>query len=65
MVKRRKVGESWIGGKYVHGPRLKSPKLFSEFRLGKPKEGVRLVFGKLKKTGKWDLQSKLTPRRFK
>jgi len=62
-MKKRKIGTSWIGKKYIHGPRLKSPKLFSEFRLGKPnKKGVRLVFGKLKKSGRWKMQSRLVPR---
>jgi hypothetical protein len=60
---KRKVGTSWRGTKYIHGPRLKSPRSFSEFRLGKPnKKGIRMVFGKNKKTGEWELQSKLTPR---
>ncbi len=63
---KRKIGASWSGEKYIHGPRLKSPAFFSEFRLGKPnKEGIRLVFGKLKSTGKWITQSKLTLKRVK
>lgn len=62
-LRNRRIGSSWKGEKYIHGPRLKSPKLFSEFKIGKPnKAGVRLVFGKNKKTGKWEVQSKLTPR---
>jgi hypothetical protein len=59
---RRKVGASWVGDKYVHGPRLVEPKKFVKFRLGKPtKEGIRLVFGKTKR-GKWKVQSRLTPK---
>ena len=59
----RKIGTTWIGPKYVHGPRRRSPNLFSEFRLGKPmKTGKRLVFGKHKKTGKWAIQSTLVPK---
>lgn len=58
----RKIGSKWKGMKYLHGPRKISPEKISEFRLGKKtKEGKRLVFGKLKKTGKWAVQSKLTP----
>lgn len=59
---KRRVGEVWRGVGFVHGPRLRSPSQFSRFRLGRPnKEGVRLVFGKHKRTGKWLVQSKLTP----
>ena len=61
---RRKIGSSWKGPRYIHGPRLKNPKLFSEFRLSKPtKKGIRLVFGKNKRTGRWEVQSELIPRR--
>lgn len=59
-----KIGSSWTGEKYVHGPRKKNPKEFSAFRIGKPtKEGIRLVFGLNKKTKKWEVQSKLTPKK--
>ena len=61
-MKKRKIGSSWKGKKYIHGPRLVNPKKCTEFRVGKPnKKGVRLVFCKLKKDG-WIIQSKLTPR---
>lgn len=61
--KRNKRGGQryWVGAKYIHGPRRKSPKLFSKFRLGPKRKGKRFVFGKLKKTGKWVIQSELTP----
>jgi len=59
-----KIGSVWTGERYIHGPRLKSPKEFSAFRVGKPtKEGIRMIFGKSKKTGRWELQSKLTPKK--
>jgi len=59
----RRIGGVWVGDKYKHGPRLVDPKRCSEFRLGRPtKSGTRWVFGKLKKSGKWVRQSKLTLR---
>lgn len=52
----------WIGPQYKHGPRLHPPSRYSKFRVGIPtKKGVRLVFGKVKGTNKWEVQSKLTP----
>ena len=63
-VKRhpRKIGSRWKGEKYIHGPRKISPKQFSEFKLGPiRKSGKRFVFGKLKKSKKWAIQSELTP----
>jgi len=58
----RKIGTSWKSKKYIHGPRIRSPSKYSEFRLGKPtKEGKRFVFGKIRGTNKWEMQSKLTP----
>ena len=68
-MKKRKghptaLGSVWEGQHYRHGPRVVDPHKCSEFRVGKPNaEGVRLVFGKLKRGGKWVKQSKLTPRR--
>ena len=59
-----KIGSIWSGEQYVHGPRKEDPKDFSKFRIGKPnKDGIRLVFGLSKKTNKWEVQSKLTPRK--
>jgi len=58
-----KLGSSWKGPGYIHGPRLANPRKFAEFRLGKPsKSGKRQVFGRLKGTKKWVRQSTLTPR---
>ena len=58
-----KIGSSWAGDKYIHGPRLVNPNLCTEFRIGKAtKSGKRQVFCRLKKTGKWVRQSTLTPR---
>lgn len=34
MKIKSKIGEIWVWEKYIHGPRLKNPKLFSKFRLG-------------------------------
>jgi len=66
IMARRKIpqgiGSSWIGKGYVHGPRKVDPRKCSEIRLGKStKEGIRLVWCKLKGTDKWVVQSKLTP----
>ena len=58
----QEIGSSWIGKGYVHGPRKWDPKKCSEIRLGKPtKDGIRLVWCKLKGTNRWVAQSKLTP----
>lgn len=66
MKHPRKLGSSWRGKGYVHGPRLVDPKECSEIKLGKVrKDGSRLVFCKLKRTGKWVRQSTLTPRKGK
>lgn len=62
---RRKIGTTWKGKRYIHGPRLKYPGRYAEFRLGKPtKRGERLVFGRIKGTNKWEIQSKLMPRNY-
>jgi hypothetical protein len=59
---RRKIGESWRTKDFIHVPRLHSPGMFTEFRLGPiMKSGKRFVYGKHKKTGKWIRQSTLTP----
>lgn len=64
MTHPGKIGSSWIGDRYIHGPRKHSPKIYSEFRLGKMlPSGERLVFGKKKTTGKWEIQSILKPKR--
>jgi hypothetical protein len=58
-----KLGSLWEGEKYIHGPRLKSPKKYSEFILGKKtKSGKRIVWGKVKGTNKWEQQSTLRPK---
>ncbi len=58
-----KIGSKWTGEKYVHGPRQHKPSRYSEFRLGKPNsKGERLVFGKVKGSDNWEVQSKLTPK---
>ena len=57
-----KIGSSWAGEKYIHGPRLVDPKKCVDFRLGKEmKDGSRWVWGQLK-NGKWVRQSKLNLR---
>lgn len=56
----RRVGQSWIGDDYKHGPRLHDPGRYSEFRLGPVQKGkTRQVFGKVKGTNKWERQSTL------
>ncbi len=58
----RKVGESWTGEKFIHGPRRHAPARYSEFRVGKRKNGgKRLVLGRVKGTKKWEVQSELRP----
>lgn len=70
------IGSKWAGDKYIHGPRRRQPnefktmitvdatdKRFKSLNKSKLPKGARLVVGKLKKTGKWALQSVLTPRK--
>lgn len=58
---RKRIGLSWKGKHFIHGPRKSSPSKYVGFRLGKRLPyGTRLVFGKTK-NGKLELQSKLTP----
>jgi len=60
----RRIGTSWPGKKFIHGPRLVDPKRCKKIRLGKKsKSGKRLVFCQLK-SGKWVQQSTLKPRNF-
>jgi len=62
MARPRKIGSSWKGKKYVHGPRRVDPKKCTKIRLGKPtKSGKRLVWCK-KADGKWVIQSTLRPK---
>lgn len=57
-----KIGSSWNGKKYRHGPRYVDPEKCSEFKLGPVlSDGSRNVFGRLKRTNRWVRQSKLTP----
>ncbi len=63
MRRAGKIGSTWVGEKYIHGPRLVDPNKCSAFRTLKPdKKGRRKVMCKLKTTGKWVQQSTLTPR---
>ena len=58
----RKIGTKWKSKSFIHGPRQIHVKKFSEFKLGPiKKSGKRFVFGKLKKSKKWVIQSELTP----
>jgi hypothetical protein len=58
-----KIGTSWSGKDYVHGPRKHQPSRYSEFRLGKATvNGKRIVWGKVKGTNKWEIQSSLIPK---
>ena len=62
-VKRpKKIGSSWKGPKFKHGPRKVSPKKFDRYYTTPPdKDGVRKVMGRLSSTGQWVQQSTLTP----
>ena len=58
----RRLGSSWKGSKYVHGPRRVDPRRCKEIRLGQPtKKGKRLVWCQ-KANGQWVIQSLLTPK---
>lgn len=58
-----KIGSSWRGAKYIHGPRRHQPSKYKEFRLGKlNKDGSRIVFGRIKGSQKWEVQSTLHPK---
>jgi hypothetical protein len=59
-----KIGSTWTGKGYVHGPRKHQPSGFSAWMTTKPDaEGKKKVLGKSKSTGKWEEQSTLTPRK--
>lgn len=58
-----KIGSSWTGKNYIHGPRKHQPSRYSAFRIGKPdSQGKRIVWGKVKGTNNWERQSTLKPR---
>jgi len=57
-----RIGSSWRGHRYRHGPRRHPPSRYIEFRLGPGlKSGKRFVFGKVKGTNRWEVQSTLIP----
>lgn len=62
MKHRGKIGSSWRGQTYRHGPRKHLPSRYSTFRLGpRQASGKRLVFGKVKGQRRWEVQSTLVP----
>jgi hypothetical protein len=59
-----RIGTSWVGDRYIHGPRRHMPSRYDKIRLGKPsKTGRRIVWGCVKGTNKWERQSVLRPRK--
>ena len=57
-----RIGSSWRGHQYRHGPRRHPPSRYIGFRLGpRLKSGKRFVFGKVKGTNRWEVQSTLIP----
>jgi DNA polymerase/3'-5' exonuclease PolX len=59
-----KIGSQWIGKKYIHGPRRHLPSRYDQFRQGKTmKSGKRIVWGRVKGTNRWEIQSTLRPKK--
>lgn len=58
-----KIGSHWTGKKWIHGPRHHQPNLYSVFRVKEIDNKTKLVLGKRKTTGKWEIQSEMHRRK--